>query len=141
MRTIQSEFPDYDDVELLIPPFTCEPWHNDMCPRYVFRGTQDSEAGCELILWTQYKNPEWRELGCARYCFQVGTEDENMCGEFRESVEFESLDDLRAWADDWYFEHVGYRPDTDWFEGHGEEMPLGQLLHLVGTSLYMRAEK
>lgn len=33
-RTIESESPDYDDVELSIPPFVCQPWHNDACPKF-----------------------------------------------------------------------------------------------------------
>src|SRR5574337_1507932 len=94
MRTIKSEFPDYDNVELSIPPFTCEPWHNDACPRYVWRGDTDDLIECELTLWGDYKDPAKRENdGATMFYFTVGTTDDG-----RPNGEFwgETEADLRA---------------------------------------------
>jgi hypothetical protein len=66
MRTIESEFPDFDGEHLNIPPFVAEPWHNDACPRYSYR-----EDPFELTLWTDYKDPSEREIDGPQYTLCV----------------------------------------------------------------------
>lgn len=135
MRTIKSEFPDYDNVKYFIPPFTCEPWHNDMCPRYVWRGDTDDLVECELTLWVDYLDPAKRENdGATMFYFTVGTTDDG-----RPNGEFwgETEDELRSMLNGWYEKRVGYRPDDDMAQSTLGPMPLGQLLHLVGTRLYL----
>lgn len=134
MRTIKSEFPDYDNVEYFIPPFTCEPWHNDMCPRYVWRGDTDDLVECELTLWVDYLDPAKRENdGGEMFNFTVSAVD---C--FPMTVFLaESEEALRTQLNDWYEQRVGYRPDDDMTQSTLGPMPLGQLLHLVGTRLYL----
>lgn len=136
MRTIQSEFPDYDNVQLHIPPFVSEPWHNDTCPRYVWRGDTPDLAECELTLWVDYLDPALRENeGVAMYYFTVGVE-----GEGRVLIAFwgETEDELRDMLNAWYEEHVGYRPDEDVASKLNEAvLDLGELMHLVGTVAYL----
>lgn len=131
-RTIESEFPDYDNVHLNIPPFVCEPWCDDICPRYVWRGTTPDVKDCELTLWVNYYDPALRE-GNADYkmfCFTVGVVDDG-----RPIMDWaaESIEELREQLNDFYERHVGYRPDED------SNLGLGELLELVGTYVYLKA--
>lgn len=127
MRTINSEFPDYDNVALNIPPFTCEPWKNDACPRYVWRGLEPDLPMYELTLWLDYKDSAKRDnYGATMYYFTVGIE-----GDGRPLLEFwgESEDELRDTLNGWYEERVGYRPDADVTP---KLVDLGELMLLVG---------
>lgn len=134
MRTIKSEFPDYDNDEWFIPPFACEPWHNDACPRYVWRGDTDDLLDCELTLWVDYLSPAKRDDTSEQFVFVVGEQDNNFShGTFFAETEAE----LRQQLNDWYEQNVGYRPDYDMLQDTGEAMALGQLLHLVGTRLFL----
>lgn len=136
MRTIESEFPDYDNVTLTIPPFVAVPWYLDTCPRYVWRGDTPDLAECELTLWLDYKDPAKRgNDGAPMYFFMVGPE-----GEGRPLTGFwgETEGELRDMLNDWYEEHVGYRPDDDVAAKIGERrLDLGELMHLVGTVVYL----
>lgn len=136
MRTIKSEFPDYDNDVFFIPPFICEPWHNDACPRYVWRGDTEDLVDCELTLWVEYRDPAKRENYETQFCFTVGWRDQ---GALLQWANFETEAELRTWADDTYGQLVGYRPGHDFFSNTGQELNLGQLLHTVGTMIYLRS--
>lgn len=133
MRTIQSEFPDYDGVELDIPPFRPEPWHNDVCPRYTHRGGIPDTAGCFMNLWTEYVDPAKRESGGDLYLFEV-TDEDLLCVK---AWSAETLTELRSMLNAWYHEHAGYEPDADSLMYHGKPLPIGILMAQVGTVAYL----
>ena len=125
MRTIRSEFPDYDGEELHIAPFVCEPWHNDMCPRYVWR-CEDGEA----TLWVDYVDPARREAQALRFYFTVADPDEEIVASF----EAETEHGLRVNLEYWYEYQVGYNPDE------GTPLPLGELMAAVARYVLEEAK-
>lgn len=123
MRTVKTEFPDFDGPELDIPPFTPEPWHNDACPRYSWREGVD-----ELTLWTDYADPAKRECDGPQYLLVVSSNEEQVT-----TFEGETIEALREALNAWYEQSVGYRPDDDLRASGQPEMPLGELMSLVGA--------
>ena len=131
MRTIQSEFPGWNVDKLVIPPFVCEPWHNDAAIRYVYRGNTDDLADCELTLWHDHPDPTKRENeGVPRYWLSVGVTDEIPIAAFWGETE----DELRLMLSVWHEEHVGYRPDNE-----GQPLPLGELMAWVGIVAFLQS--
>lgn len=134
MRTIESEFPGWDVEQLHIPPFKCEPWHNDAAIRYAWRGDTPDLAECELTLWHDHPDPDKRENeGVPRFWLTVGVVDDG-----RPIIEFwgENEIELRAMLNAWHEEHVGYRPDDD-EAVFGAPTPLGILMHGVGVAVFL----
>ena len=123
MRTIKTEFPDFDGPELDIAPFTPEPWHNDACPRYSLR-----EGVNELTLWTDYMDPTKREYKGSQYLLVVSSNEEQVT-----TFEGETIEALREALNAWYERLVGYRPDDDLRTTGQPEMPLGELMALAGA--------
>ncbi len=123
MRTIKTEFPDFDGPELDIAPFTPEPWHNDACPRYSLR-----EGVNELTLWTDYMDPTKREYKGPQYLLVVSSNEEQVT-----TFEGETIEALREALNAWYERLVGYRPDDDLRTTGQPEMPLGELMALAGA--------
>ena len=123
MRTIKTEFPDFDGPELDIAPFTPEPWHNDACPRYSLR-----EGVNELTLWTDYVDPTKREYKGPQYLLVVSSNEEQVT-----TFEGETIEALREALNAWYERLVGYRPDDDLRTTGQPEMPLGELMALAGA--------
>jgi hypothetical protein len=85
LRTIQTEFPDYDVSTLPVIPagFVDESWHNEACPRF-------DHPALRLSLWIDYADPAQRELPEARR-FYLQRCDEDWCG-------LEDLADTDDWA-------------------------------------------
>lgn len=123
MRTIKTEFPDFDGPELDIAPFTPEPWHNDACPRYSLR-----EGVNELTLWTDYMDPTKREYKGPQYLLVVSSNEEQVT-----TFEGETIEALREALNAWYERLVGYRPDDALRTTGQPEMPLGELMALAGA--------
>lgn len=123
MRTIKTEFPDFDGPELDIAPFTPEPWHNDACQRYSLR-----EGVNELTLWTDYMDPTKREYKGPQYLLVVSSNEEQVT-----TFEGETIEALREALNAWYERLVGYRPDDDLRTTGQPEMPLGELMALAGA--------
>lgn len=127
MRTLKSEFPDYDGELTNLPPFTFEPWHNDVCPLYYWRGWIEGGetpelANCELILGIDYVDPNKREFPERRFLLSVG---QPYLGSLTAETEGEFVQVLH----DWYEQAVGYVPETT---------EIGRLCYLVGTIMYLQ---
>lgn len=123
MRTIKSEFPDYDGEELHIAPFVCEPWHNDMCPRYVCRFYDGGEA----TLWVDYVEYAKREVGGYRFWLAITDPDEEIIESFAGETEASLREDLNLW----YEERAGLKPRS---------MPLGDLMAEVARYILEEVE-
>ena len=124
MRTIKSEFPDYDGEELHIAPFVCEPWHNDMCPRYVWR-CDDGEA----TLWVDYVDPAKREAEGLRFFLNIADPDEETLAGF----EAETEDELRFELEIFHEYHANYTFDDC-------PLPLGELMAAVARYVLEEAK-
>lgn len=57
MRTVRTEFPDYDGELPSIPGYTDTSWHNDACPSI----GRDYGDGVRVRVWCDYVDPEKRE--------------------------------------------------------------------------------
>lgn len=131
MRTIESEFPDYDNVQLHIPPFVAEPWHNDTCPRYVCRTLAAGQVEQCVTLWVDYKDPAKREDPSApQFYVTVGGEDGST-----PLAEFwgETDDELRSMLAAGHFERAG--------KTIAKTLPLGELMKVVGAAVYTGKEQ
>jgi len=69
-RTIKTEFPDYDD-RLSFPDgwIDCS-WRNDVCPSY-----EKDFGSTTYKIFCDYKDPERREVGGARYSVSININD------------------------------------------------------------------
>lgn len=57
MRTVKTEFPDYDGVLPYIAGYEDTSWHNDACPSI----EKDYGNGVRVRIWCDYVDPERRE--------------------------------------------------------------------------------
>lgn len=57
MRTVRTEFPDYDGELPSIPGYEDTSWHNDVCPSI----GRDYGDGVRVRVWCDYVDPEKRE--------------------------------------------------------------------------------
>jgi hypothetical protein len=71
MRTVKTEFPDYDGELPVVPGFEDTSWKNDVCPSL----TRDYGDGYELRLWCDYRDPERREFETEQYSIEAKTPD------------------------------------------------------------------
>lgn len=83
MRTINSEFPDYDDTSIAktLTGFKSEPWCNDACPCF----TIDID-GIVFTLFADYVDPEKREMPCERFTLSDEDNEFLFVGETLESL-------------------------------------------------------
>lgn len=58
MRTVKTEFPDYDGVLPVIAGYEDTSWHNDACPSI----EKDYYNGVRVRIWCDYVDPEKREM-------------------------------------------------------------------------------
>lgn len=58
MRTVKTEFPDYDGVLPVIAGYEDSSWHNDACPSI----EKDYYNGVRVRIWCDYVDPEKREM-------------------------------------------------------------------------------
>lgn len=66
-----SEFPYYDGDFYIPKGWMDNSWHNDTCPRAMFR-TETETKTVEFSLWQDYVDVNKRELdGTKRYIFQI----------------------------------------------------------------------
>lgn len=68
MRTVKTEFPDYDCELPVVPGFEDSSWKNDACPSL----TRDYGDGYELRLWCDYRDPIKR-IGEDHYLIEART--------------------------------------------------------------------
>jgi len=92
MRTLNSEFPNYDDTITMPEGWIDTSWHNDVCPSFekVFGDTT-------FRLWCDFKDPALREVGGLRFtvCTYINED------ELSESLgQFESMDEALALIDE-----------------------------------------
>lgn len=84
MRTLNSEFPNYDDIINMPDGWHDSSWHNDVSPSF------EKQIG-EVIfkIWCDYKDPNRREVGGKQ--FTVATYDQKEFELLAELGEFDTL--------------------------------------------------
>ena len=71
-----SEFPDYDGEFFIPKEWIDNSWHNDVCPRAMFR-TEIKKQTVECSLWQDYVDEGKREYdNQKRYLFQIHVDNE-----------------------------------------------------------------
>ena len=132
MRTLKSEFPDWDGDEddlIVLVPFLFDPWHNDECPKYVW-SDHERHPGVSMTLWVQYKDYSPRSQ---RYTFVV-----RKGGYTVYTRVARDLVTLQCEAN-WHYRMPTGR-DLDQYEEDEQYIPLGQLLLTLGLELVERAK-
>ena len=127
MRTLYSEFPDWDGAEndlIVLVPFYFEPWRNDACPKYVW---EDKERcpGVTLTVWVHYKRSEGPRI--------VLTAEKN--GAFHTLIQGETWDEMREKANNVHVFLTGRDLDAELMWTDYEKVPLGQLLHATAMKM------
>ena len=75
MRTLRSEFPDYDDTITLPEGWIDTSWHNDVCPSF-----EKTFGDTTFRLWCDYVDPERREMyGAMRFVIYIEDEVNYVC--------------------------------------------------------------
>ncbi len=134
MRTLKSEFPDWDGDEddlIVLVPLLFDPWRNDECPKYVW-SDHERHPGVSMTLWVQYKD---YSPASQRYTFVV-----RKGGYTVYTRVGRDLDELRRDANWHYYMLTGRDLNQERFEEDGYYMPLGQLLLTLGLELVERAK-
>lgn len=134
MRTLNSEFPDWDGDEddlIVLVPLLFDPWHNDECPKYVW-SDHERHPGVSMTLWVQYKDYSPRSQ---RYTFVVR--------DGGKIVYVRCARDLAELQKDatWHYCMLTRRDlDRERMREDGQPTPLGQLLLTLGLELVERAK-
>jgi hypothetical protein len=91
MRTIKTEFPDYDGALPFINGYEDTSWHNDACPSI----EKDFGDDLRIRIWCDYANPENRERPeSPRFAVQVYSETDEEGTVLLESDEFHEIIDF-----------------------------------------------
>jgi len=134
MRTLKSEFPDWDgdeDDQVVLVPLLFDPWHNDECPKYVW-SDHERHPGVSMTLWVQRKD----YFPSSRRCTFIVRDG----GEIIYIRCARDLAELRVGADWHYCLLVGRSLDGERILEDGQPTPLGQLLLTLGLELVERAK-
>lgn len=111
---IRAEFREYDGQALALDGFECNPWHNDMAPKYLHHMPACAAAGARdpyLVLWADFVADDQREHEGPRFILQYCPD--SYCSEFEHEVEGETLADIVAKVDAHHLARFGVTLPAD----------------------------
>ena len=127
MRTLYSEFPDWDGAEndlIVLVPFYFAPWRNDTCQKYVW-DDKERHPGTTLTVWVHYKRSRGPRI--------VMTGEKN--GTFYTLIQGETWDEMREKANNIHVFLTGRDLDAALMAEEREKVPLGQLMHATALKM------